>query len=196
MKTGSKPKHREASAALYEKGMALVSSLHFKEAWEPLYEAASMGHAEAMAEIGYMRAYALGVSANAQEALSYLRKSAEMGCNYACYVLWEMYDDGFYGIDAEEAKRLCEEAARRGSPRAIRRLEDGFDLRPVTEILSEQAERGNTDALWYLAREYMTIGDQKNAEIFLARAVDAGQTDALLFVANGGFHAKDDGKTI
>ncbi len=175
---------KENGAALYEEGMARVAALDFEGAVAPLREAAETGHTEAMAEVGYLLAHGLGVAADAEEALSYLRKSADAGCDYACYVLWEMHDDGFSAVSAVEAKQRCEEAAARGYGRAVARLADGFDTRPVTEILTEQADKGSADALWYLYLEYNGMGDEEMAARYLCKALDAEQVDALLCMAD------------
>ncbi|MBQ9745489.1 MAG: sel1 repeat family protein [Clostridia bacterium] len=171
------------AAELYEKAMALVAELNFGEAWHPMHEAAELGHAQAMAEAGYMLVHALGVPCDMEEGLSYLRRSASMGCDYACYVLWEMHDDGFCGVDAAEAKKWCEAAAELGDKKAVARMKEGFDLRSVAEILEEHAKKGNTDALWHLSNEYMALGDEEKAYEYFEKALDACQTDALLAMA-------------
>lgn len=175
---------KDNGIALYEEGMARVTALDFEGAFAPLREAAALGHAEAMAEVGYLLAHGLGVTADTEAALAYLRGSADMGCDYACYILWEMHDDGFSAVSAVEAKQRCEEAAARGYGRAIARMADGFDTRPVTDILIEQAEKGSADALWYLYLEYNGLGDEENAARYLCAALDAEQVDALLCMAD------------
>lgn len=176
-------KAEDEGEKLYQKGMELIEELNWNDAWYPLYNAAELEHTEAMAEIGYMCVYGIGCSKDIDEGLTYLRRSAEKGSNYACYVLWEMHDDGVKDIKAAEAKKWCEQAAGRGDIKAKARLEEGFDLRPVTEILQEQIDKGNIDALWYMAMELDAPEDDGLAMEYVERAADAGQIDALLFYA-------------
>lgn len=176
-------KAEEEGERLYKQGMTLIEQLNWGEAWYPLYKAAELEYTDAVAEIGYMTVYGLGCGRNTEEGLNYLRRSAEKGSNYACYVLWEMHDDGVKDIKAAEAKKWCEQAADRGDIKAKARLEEGFDLRPVTEILQEQIDKGNIDALWYMAMEIDAPEDDGLAMKYVERAADAGQIDALLFYA-------------
>lgn len=86
--------------------MELIKELNWGEAWYPLYKAAELEHTEAMAEIGYMTAYGLGCGRSIEEGLAYLLRAAEKGSNYACQVIWEMHDNGFYDVKAAEAKMV------------------------------------------------------------------------------------------
>lgn len=176
-------KAEEEGERLYKQGMTLIEQLNWGEAWYPLYKAAELEYTDAVAEIGYMTAYGLGCGRNTEEGLSYLRRAAQKGSDYACNILWEMHDDGFRDVKASEANKWCEEAAGRGNIKAKKRLDEGFDLRPVTEILQEQIEKGNTDALWYMAMELDSLENNDLAVQYIERAAEAGQTDALLFYA-------------
>lgn len=175
-------KAKEEGERLYKKGMELIKELNWGEAWYPLYKAAELGHTEAMAEIGYMTAYGLGCGRSIEEGLAHLRRAAEKGSNYACQVIWEMHDNGFYDVKASEAKKWCE-AAKQGDKKAKARLEDGFDLRPITEILQEQIDKGNIDALWYMAMELLSTKNDEKAVEYIEMAAEKGQLDALLFYA-------------
>lgn len=176
-------KAEEEGERLYKQGMTLIEQLNWGEAWYPLYKAAELEYTDAVAEIGYMTAYGLGCGRNTEEGLNYLRRAAQKGSDYACNILWEMHDDGFRDVKASEANKWCEEAAGRGNIKAKKRLDEGFDLRPVTEILQEQIEKGNTDALWYMAMELDSLENNDLAVQYIERAAEAGQTDALLFYA-------------
>lgn len=176
-------KAEEEGERLYKQGMTLIEQLNWGEAWYPLYKAAELEYTDAVAEIGYMTAYGLGCGRNTEEGLNYLRRAAQKGSDYACNILWEMHDDGFHDVKASEANKWCEEAAGRGNIKAKKRLDEGFDLRPVTEILQEQIEKGNTDALWYMAMELDSLENNDLALQYIERAAEAGQTDALLFYA-------------
>lgn len=176
-------KAEEEGEKLYKQGMTLIEQLNWGEAWYPLYKAAELEYTDAVAEIGYMTAYGLGCGRNTEEGLNYLRRAAQKGSDYACNILWEMHGDGFRDVKASEANKWCEEAADRGNIKAKMRLDEGFDLRPVTEILQEQIEKGNIDALWYMAMELDSLGANDLALEYIERAAEAGQTDALLFYA-------------
>ncbi len=176
-------KVEEGGERLYKKGMELIKELNWGEAWYPLYKAAELEHTEAMAEIGYMTAYGLGCGRSIEEGLAYLLRAAEKGSNYACQVIWEMHDNGFYDVKAAEAKKWCEAAAKQGDKKSEARLEDGFDLRPVIEILQEQIDKGNIDALWYMAMELLSTKNDEKAVEYIEMAAEKGQLDALLFYA-------------
>lgn len=176
-------KAEEEGEKLYKQGMTLIEQLNWGEAWYPLYKAAELEYTDAVAEIGYMTAYGLGCGRNTEEGLNYLRRAAQKGSDYACNILWKMHDDGFHDVKASEANKWCEEAADRGNIKAKMRLDEGFDLRPVTEILQEQIEKGNIDALWYMAMELDSSEKNDLALQYIERAAEAGQTDALLFYA-------------
>lgn len=176
-------KAEEVGERLYKKGMELIKELNWGEAWYPLYKAAELEHTEAMAEIGYMTAYGLGCGRSVNEGLAYLRRAAEKGSNYACRIIWEMHDNGFYDVKAAEAKKWCEAAAKQGDKKAEARMEEGFDLRPVTEILQEQIDKGSIDALWYMAMELSSAENEEKAVEYIEMAAEKEQLDALLFYA-------------
>ena len=149
-------KAREQGEALYQKGMACVEQLDWDGAWYPFSQAADLGHREALAELGFMTVYGTGCGRCIEEGLDYLRTAAKQGSAYACQVLWELHDEGLRDVTGTEAQAWCRAVAEQGNAKALARLEDGFDLRPVTEILRERIGQGDVDALWYLAQE---LGD-------------------------------------
>lgn len=108
-----------------------------------------------MAELGHMTVYGLGCGASADEGLEYLRRAAEAGSDYACRLIWELHDDGAGIVSGAEAERVCEAAAERGYERAKIRLEEGFDTRAYIDILQEDVDAGNVDALWLMANELL-----------------------------------------
>lgn len=171
------------SEELYRKGMKLIEELCWDEAWYPLSRAADSGHTEAMAEIGYMTVYGIGCGRSVEEGLELLRKAASLKSDYACRVLWEMYDDGITDVTGAEAEKWCRQAASRGDKKAEARLADGFDLRPLSEILQEQIDKGNKDAIWLMAKECEKNGDQENAGLWFDKALEARQRDAVMLAA-------------
>ena len=100
-------------------------------------------------------------------------------------------------LQAAEAKGMCEKAAGLGDEKAKVRLADGFDLRPIREILQEQIDKGNIDALWQMAQLCKKENDETGAAGWFNKAIEAGQVDALLSAAavyldkNGGFYNKE-----
>ena len=169
---------------LYEKGLELIKNLNWSAAWYPLFAAAELGHSEAMAELGHMTVYGLGCGASADEGLEYLRRAAEAGSDYACRLIWELHDDGSGIVSGAEAERVCEAAAERGYERAKIRLEEGFDTRAYIDILQEDVDAGNVDALWLMANELLENGEEDRAVEYMERAFQAGQIDALMMYGN------------
>lgn len=169
---------------LYEKGLELIKNLNWSAAWYPLFAAAELGHSEAMAELGHMTVYGLGCGASADEGLEYLRRAAEAGSDYACRLIWELHDDGAGIVSGAEAERVCEAAAERGYERAKIRLEEGFDTRAYIDILQEDVDAGNVDALWLMANELLGNGEEDRAVEYMERAFQAGQIDALMMYGN------------
>ncbi len=169
---------------LYEKGLELIKNLNWSAAWYPLFAAAELGHSEAMAELGHMTVYGLGCGASADEGLEYLRRAAEAGSDYACRLIWELHDDGAGIVSGAEAERVCEAAAERGYERAKIRLEEGFDTRAYIDILQEDVDAGNVDALWLMANELLENGEEDRAVEYMERAFQAGQIDALMMYGN------------
>lgn len=160
---------------LYEKGLELIKNLNWSAAWYPLFAAAELGH---------MTVYGLGCGASADEGLEYLRRAAEAGSDYACRLIWELHDDGAGIVSGAEAERVCEAAAERGYERAKIRLEEGFDTRAYIDILQEDVDAGNVDALWLMANELLENGEEERAVEYMERAFQAGQIDALMMYGN------------
>ena len=169
---------------LYKEGMKLVQSFKWSEAWYYFDEAVNENHREAMAELGHMYVYGLGVPMNLVEGISYLRQSAMLGSDYACELLWNLHDDGIHEINGIEAKKWCEEAAKRNFQKAIERLMDGFDTRDLIEILLEQEAKGNKNALWFLYQEYQNQNCLEKAQVYFEKALKASHVEALLAMGN------------
>ena len=79
---------------------------------------------------------------------------------------------------------MCEAAAERGYERAKIRLEEGFDTRAYIDILQEDVDAGNVDALWLMANELLENGEEDRAVEYMERAFQAGQIDALMMYGN------------
>ena len=179
----------------YEKALAFMESGEWSEVFAPLNRAADMGNPDAMADLALARVYGqYGCAKDLQEALTLLRAAAKKDNARACFALCHLHDSGIYEVEAHEAKKMCEKAARLGDEKAKMRLADGFDLRPLREILLEQIDKGNTDALWQMAQFCKKENDETGAAEWFNKAIEAGQIDALLSAAsiyldkNSGFY--------
>ena len=182
----------------YKKALAFMESGKLSEVFAPLSRAADMGNPDAMTDLALARVYGqYGCAKDLQEALTLLRAAAKRDNARACFALCHLYDSGIYDVQAAEAKKMCEKAAGLGDEKAKARLADGFDLRPIREILLEQIEKGNIDALWQMAQLCKKENDENGAVEWFNRAIEAGQVDALLSAAavyldkNGGFYNKE-----
>ena len=170
--------------------MAYATAQHHMESgeWSKVYDhlqrAVDMENTDAMVDMGLAEIYGtFGIPKCFNEGIEFLRKAAMYGNVRACMEIVELHDNGVADIDGEEAEKLCRKAAEAGDKRAAVRLEDGFDTRPLVEILEEQAGKGSVDALWYLFCEYSRMGEDEKSADYLSRAMDADQIDALLYVA-------------
>lgn len=59
--------------------------------------------------------------------------------------------------------------------RQKRGLPDGFDLRPIREILQEQIDKGNIDALWQMAQLCKRENDETGAAGGLTKPLKRGR---------------------
>ena len=176
-------KARAEGERLYSEAQAHMESGEWSDVFYLLECAADMGNPEAETDLGLARAYGnFGAYRDIEEALTYLRHAANGGCARAAFEICELYDSGV-SIDAQEAMEMCEKAAQAGIKKAEARLEDGFDLRPIREILQEQIDKGNIDALWLMEQQCEREGDIEAASAWLDKALEAEQTDALLAMA-------------
>lgn len=182
----------------YEKALAFMESGKWSDMFAPLNRAADMGNPDAMADLALARVYGqYGCAKDLQEALTLLRAAAKKDNARACFALCHLHDSGVYEVHAAEAKEMCEKAARLGDEKAKARLADGFDLRPIREILQEQIDKGNIDALWQMAQLCKKENDETSAAEWFNKAIETGQVDALLSTAavyldkNGGFYNKE-----
>lgn len=169
---------------LYSEAQEYMQSGRLSEVFAPLNRAADMKNTDAMVDLALARVYGhFGCATDLNEALELLRSAAAMGNARACFELCELYDSGIYEVDAIEAKECCEKAASLGYEKAKQRLSDGFDLRDIHEILKEQIDNGNIDAIWKMAQLCEREKDLDSAADWFDKAIEAGQVDALLKAA-------------
>ena len=153
--------------------------------WSKVYsylqKAVKNENTDAMIDMGLARIYGtFSISKDNHEGLQLLQKAAMLGNYRACNELVELYDNGAIDIEGEEAKKLCEKAAKAGDKQAIARMEMGFDTRPLVEICKEQALKGNVDAMWWLYHNAKKNHQEEEAQIWYDKALAEGQVDALL----------------
>lgn len=182
----------------YEKAQKYMESGKWSEVFAPLSRAADMGNTDAMVDLALARVYGqYGCAKDLQEALTLLRAAAKNDNARACFALCHLHDSGVCEVEAAEAKKMCEKAAMLGDKKAKVRLAEGFDLRPIREILLEQVGKGNIDALWQMAQFCKKENDENGAVEWFNRAIEVGQIDALLSAATvhldrcGNFYNKE-----
>ncbi len=169
--------------ALYAEAQEAMSSGDWRKVHECLFKAMELDNYEAMTDIGIGYAYGIfGLPQIPEDAVDYLRKAAGNlvnGSDRACMELVELHDTGSFGIEGAEALQWCKRAAERGDKKAIARLQDGFDTRPMTEILEEQVNKGNISATWMLYEYLKNEGKDEEASIWYDKALEVGHVEAL-----------------
>ncbi len=147
-----------------------------------LSRAVQMENADAMVDMAL--AHAAGTmyfQKQPEKACELLQKAArEYHSIRAMLELVRLHDGGSPEVSARAAQSWCEQAAQLGDEQAQARLEKGFDLRPVEEILQEQVEKGDVDALWRMRQHCLRSYNRTDAQDWQQRALEAGQVDALL----------------
>lgn len=176
-------KAKQEGERLYRKAKKAISNGD-EDAYFYLERAAHFENTEAETDLGIANAYGnYGCAKDISEAMLHLRCAARKGVVRACCAIVELYDSG-ERVDALEAQEMCAKAASLGNKSAKTRLKKGFDLRPLREIIQEKIDKGNVDALWTMVEQCRYENDQKAAEEYFVKAVEAEQVDALLEVAN------------
>ncbi len=170
----------ELGNRLYAEAQEHMSSGEWKKIPSLLFKAMELDNSEAIADIGIGYAYGtIGFSQITEDAVCYLRMAADLGNTRACMELVELHDTGSMDIEGTEALELCEKAAKAGDKKAIARLEDGFDTRPMTEILEEQVNKGNISAAWMLYEYLKNAEKEEDAAVWFNKALEAGYSEAL-----------------
>ncbi len=169
---------------------AYGTAQHYMESgeWSKVYpylqKAVDMQNPDAQVDMGLALIYGtFGIPTDYDEGLQLLYQAVWQGSVRACMELVELHDNGAAGIEGEEAERLCKKAAEAGDKKAIIRLEDGFDTRPLAEILKEQVEKGNVDAIWWLYNSAVKQQKHDEAQMWYDKALEARQVDALFMEA-------------
>ncbi len=170
----------EQGDALYAEAQKCMSSGEWKRIPGLLLGAMELDNTEAIADIGIGYAYGtIGFSQIIEDAVYYLRMAARLGNTRACMELVELHDTGSMEIDGIEALEWCKKAAKVGDKKAIARLDDGFDIRPMPKILEEQVNKGNISAAWMLYEYLKKEEKTEEATVWYNKALEAGLVDAL-----------------
>ncbi len=169
---------------LYKKVQEYMASGKWSEIYPYLSRAVEMENTNAITDMALGRIYGtFGIPIDTKEGLRLLRYAARLGGVRACFEIVELHDSGLSDIEGDEAKEMCEKAAKLGHKKAQVRLEDGFDVRPLAIILEERVENGDINAMWTLAQYLESIECYKDAHMWYEKAVEVGQEDALRWIA-------------
>ena len=169
----------------YGEAQHYMESGEWSRVFAPLNRAVAMENSDAMTDMGLARIYGtFGICTDFAEGMELLRSAAAASNARACMEIVELHDNSAAEIEGEEAKAMCEKAAGLGDKKAISRLSDGFDTRPMIEILTEQADKGNADAMWWLYNSALKRECLDEAQMWYDKALEHGQVDALLTEAN------------
>ncbi len=179
-----KKKMHEIGLDLYEKGHKEIDEGKIKDGYLLISQAAEMRHEPAMIEWALARMDGRDGYPIAQtEGRDLLFNAAWHGSANAAFAICKLHDEGYEIIDAHDAFSMCKRAAEAGHKEAQARLEEGFDLRPIEEIYEQRVADGDIEALWKLYKFYDKKNDIDTAAIWLGRAIEAGQHDALVCAA-------------
>lgn len=95
----------------------------FTEAAKLYRQAADLGHADAMANLGYLYYTGRGVDQDRPEAARWYRKAAELGSGRGMFHVGEMYEFGIeVDADVETALGWYRKSADAGDPKGMHRL--------------------------------------------------------------------------
>ena len=113
------------SIQAYDEGLALRDAGDLKGGYALIKESAELGHEGAMAILGSIYLLGEGVKENGPEALRWLERSIELGCEDSISLLAMALVTGKAGIkiDIERGRKMLEFAAEKGDTQSIRMLE-------------------------------------------------------------------------
>ena len=157
----------EAARELVEQGWDLIypdSGEPDYAAARPLFEqAAELGNADALNELGLMYNDGNGVEQDYGKARAYYEQAAELGSQYAMCNLGWMYEHG-QGVEADgkKAAALYEQAAELGNADAMRNLAQLYydgngveqDYKKAAAWFQKAADLGNDEAMFSIGYMY------------------------------------------
>jgi TPR repeat protein len=176
---------------------------NYQKAFQGFLPLAQQGDRIAEYHVGYMYEHGQGVKKDYVTALSWLKKSADVGYADAQFETGYMYDNGL-GIaqDYQEAYRWYKEAADQGNTMAINNIgwmcQQGNgvprDYKRAMEWYLKASKRGNGTASTNIGQMYLNgFGvpqDQAEGIKWYKTASDQGDIWADLFLANAYLHGK------
>ena len=190
----------EAARTLVEQGWDLIypdSGEPDYAAARPLFEqAAELGNADALNELGLMYNDGNGVEQDYTKARTYYEQAAELGSQYAMCNLGWMYEHG-QGVEADgkKAAAFYEQAAELGNADALNELglmyNDGNgveqDYTKARTYYEQAAELGSQYAMcnlgWMYEHGQGVEADGKKAAALYEQAAELGNADAAYHAA-------------
>ena len=109
----------------YDEGLALRDAGNFKDGYVLMRESAELGHEGAMAILGSIYLLGEGAKENGTEAIRWLEKSIELGCEDSISLLGMALVTGKAGvkIDLERGRKMLEHAAEKGDSQSAQMLD-------------------------------------------------------------------------
>ncbi len=128
-----KKRLRKEGDAFYEQAQTLMGAGRWSEVAPLLIKGAEYFSPDAAVDYALALIYGqFGISQDIEKAVFYLRRAARDGSERACFELVELFDNGSPEVDADEAYKMCQRAARLGNKRAEARLQSPFPTGPKT----------------------------------------------------------------
>jgi enhanced entry protein EnhC len=159
----------------------------YNQAFTLYQQAASLGHAGAMAQLGHLYLTGLGTSKNPNLAQEWLEKAAKLQNRQALYQLGVMSHDGVnQSPNFPQAVQYFEQAAKLGQEQALMDLANMVktgqgcpkDEARAIELYTQAANNHNSDAAIELARIAIQQGKNQLAYKWIEQARQAGHPQA------------------
>ena len=159
-----------------------------KRAFADMLKSARIGHRDAQYEVGLMYANGVGVDKDIEQAILWIRQSAEKGLAAAQYLLATRYANGI-GVskDGPQALAWYLKAAQQGHVKALFRLgklQTTGQPDMAAAYFAQAAELGLAEAQCALAHHYeLGLGVPKDADV---RCLPRRRTDRIMIRASKG----------
>lgn len=189
--------NRQKADELYQKAVALlsredVSSSSQRTAYQLLEQAAELGNALAMHQVGLMTQDGLGVQASNSRAVAWYRKGTEAGEPKAMSALGFMYLNGL-GVarDYDEAVTLFKKAGEMGNANAYHNLahmyQEGLGVSKseyrADDYLEKAANLGSAISIHALAHKYYAEGSYYKAAKWVEKSAKLGEAWSMYYLA-------------
>jgi TPR repeat protein len=108
----------------YDEGVALRGAGNFKDGYLLILQSSELGNENAMAILGSIYLLGEGVAQNGKEAVRWLEKAIELGCEDATPLLGMALVTGKAGVklDLNRGRQMLEHAAEHGDKQSARML--------------------------------------------------------------------------